>query len=117
MSARFVPEDTGRYCFSQDNGATGTGIISGWNACSQVWINKSRVAEVGYNSSNTPVGCVDLVGGEEVRLDLYNRHHNANLSRSFKSRPRWCFGGASNCTPDRKFEQNQLQAQKGKSWP
>jgi len=117
MSARFVPEDSGRYCFSQDNGATGTGIISGWNACSQIWVNKSRVVEVGYSSSNTPVGCVDLVGGQEMRLDLYNRHHNANLSRSFKSKPRWCYGGASNCAPDRKFEQNQLQAQKGKSWP
>ena len=117
MSAELVAEDTGRYCFSQDNGSTGTGIASGWNACGQVWINQSRVAEVGYNSSNTPVGCVDLTAGESYRLDLYNRHHNANLSRSFISRPRWCFGGASDCTPVRKLEQNQLKARQSTSWP
>jgi len=117
MSAKFVPEDSGRYCFSQDNGATGTGIISGWNACGQIWINKSRVAEVGYQSTNTPVGCVDLTGGEAVRLDFYNRHHNANVSRSFKSKPRWCYGGASNCSPSQQFEQNQLEALEPVNWP
>ena len=117
MSAKFVPEDTGRYCFSQDNGSTGTGIVSGWNACGQIWVNKSRVAEVGYRSSNTPTGCVELTGGEPVRLDFYNRHHNANASRSFKSRPRWCFGGGSDCSPSRKFEQNELEALKKVKWP
>jgi len=116
MSAKFVPEDTGRYCFSQDNGATGTSIVSGWNACSQVWVNKQRVSEVGYQSSNTPSGCVTLEGGVPIRLDLYNRHHNANLSRSFQSSPRWCYGGASDCTADRKFQQNELQALKSVSW-
>ena len=117
MSAKFVPEDSGRYCFSQDNGATGTGIVSGWNACGQIWINKSRVVEVGYQSTNTPVGCIDLTADEPVRLDFYNRHHDWNVGRSFKSRPRWCFGAAGPCTPDRKFEQNQLEALKPVHWP
>ena len=116
LSAKFVPEDTGRYCFSQDNGATGTGIVSGWNSCSQVWINKSRVAEVGYHSTNTPVGCIDLVAGQPARLDLYNRFHNANLARSFQSQPRWCYGGAGDCAPYRKFEQNELEALKSTKW-
>jgi len=116
MSAKFVPEDTGRYCFSQNNGSTGSGIINGWNACSQVWVNQNRVVEVGYSGSNTPVGCVDLSGGQAIRLDFFNRHHNANLGRSFKSMPRWCFGGDADCSPNRKFEQNELEALKSKSW-
>ena len=97
-------------------GATGTGIRSGWNACNQIWVNQQRVAEVGYQSSHTPSGCVTLAAGLPIRLDLYNRHHNANLSRSFKSSPRWCYGGASDCTPDRKFQQNELEALKSAQW-
>ncbi len=110
MSAEFTADATGRYCFGQDNGSTGTGIASGWNACGQVWIDKSRVAEVGYNSASQPAGCVDLNKDQSYRLDVYNRHHNANLSRSFISRPRWCFGGTSDCVPNRQFEQNELKA-------
>ncbi len=110
MSAEFTADAAGRYCFSQDNGSTGTGIAQGWNACAQVWVNKNIVSEVGHDSALLRQGCVDLATNQTIRLDLYNRHHNANLSRSFISRPRWCFGGQSDCTPDRKFEQNQLKA-------
>lgn len=117
MSATFVAEDTGRYCFSQDNGATGTGIATGWNACSQVWVNQSRVVEQGFDSSNTRVGCVNLTADQVVRLDFYDRHHNANVSRSFIARPRWCYGGTGNCTPTRSFEQGQLTARSSLAWP
>lgn len=110
MSAEFLVPESGRYCFSQDIGATGTSIVTGRNACGQVWLNKSIVAEVGFNSSNTPVGCVDLDKNERYRLDFYNRHHNANVFRSFISRPKWCYGLNDDCTPDRNFEQNRLIA-------
>lgn len=111
MSAEFTPSQTGTYCFRQNTGATGNGIVQAVNSCGQIWINKSRVSEVGYSiSANTPTGCVSLTAGVPVRLDIFNRHHDANLSKSFISHPRWCFGGGSNCTPDRKFEQNQLKA-------
>lgn len=110
MSAEFTADAAGRYCFSQDNGSTGTGIAQGWNACSQVWVNKNIAAEVGHDSALLRQSCVDLATNQTIRLDLYNRHHNANLSRSFISRPRWCFGGQGDCTADRKFEQNQLKA-------
>ncbi len=110
MSAELTADATGRYCFGQYNGSYGWEIAEGWNACGQVWINKQRVAEVGYHSDLKPSGCVDLVKGQSYRLDIYNRHHNANLSRSFISHPTWCFGGQGDCTPDRKFEQNQLKA-------
>lgn len=110
MSAEFTADAAGRYCFSQDNGSTGTGIAQGWNACGQVWVNKVIVSEVGHDSALLREGCIDLQTDQTVRMDLYNRHHNANLSRSFISRPRWCFGGQDDCSPDRKFEQNQLKA-------
>ncbi len=117
MAGEFLVEETGRYCFAQNNGSTGTGIISGWNSCGQIWVNKNRVVEVGYSSSNTPVGCVDLNAGQRYRLDFYNRHHNANVSRSFISQPRWCFGGSGDCSPNRKFEQSQLVARKPTTLP
>lgn len=117
MAGEFLVEETGRYCFSQDNGSTGTGIISGWNSCGQIWVDKNRVVEVGYRSSNTPVGCVDLNAGQRYRLDFYNRHHNANVSRSFISQPRWCFGGSGNCSPNRKFEQSQMVAREPTTLP
>lgn len=111
MSAEFTPTATGTYCFQQNTGATGNGIVAGINACGQIWINKTIASEVGYSSSaNLPVSCRTLTAGVPVRLDIYNRHHDANLSKSYISHPRWCFGGGSNCTPDRKFEQNQLKA-------
>jgi hypothetical protein len=110
MSSEFIADRSGRYCFAADNGATGSSIITGWNACAQVWVDKSRVAEVGYQSDNRTSGCVDMVQGQSYRLDLYNRFHNANVSRSFMSNPRWCFGGSDDCTPDRKLEQQQLKA-------
>ena len=110
LSGEFTADASGRYCFSQDNGSSGSAIASGWNACGQVWIDKSRVAEVGYNSASKPQGCVDLVKGQTIRLDLYNRHHNANLTRSFISHPKWCFGGAEDCTPNLKLKQNDLRS-------
>lgn len=111
MSAQFTPTQTGTYCFAQRTGATGNGIVAGVNSCGQIWINKSIVSEVGYSSStNIPSGCVSMTAGTAYRLDIFNRHHDANLSKSFISHPRWCFGGSSTCTPDRKFEQNQLRA-------
>ena len=91
-------------------GANGTSIVTGRNACGQVWLNKSIVAEVGFDSSNTQVGCIDLDNNERHRLDFYNRHHNANVFRSFISRPKWCYGVDSDCSPDRNFEQNRLIA-------
>ncbi|MGI9281508.1 MAG: FAD-binding protein [Endozoicomonas sp.] len=110
LSGEFTAEASGRYCFSQDNGSTGSDIINGWNACGQVWVDKNLTAEVGYKGANKSQGCVDLVKGQSIRLDIYNRHHNANLSRSFISRPQWCFGGSENCTPDRQLEQNDLRS-------
>ncbi|MGI9274035.1 MAG: FAD-binding protein [Endozoicomonas sp.] len=110
LSGEFTAETSGRYCFSQENGSTGSGIASGWNACGQVWVDKSRVAEVGYRSDKKPQGCVDLVKGQKVRLDIYNRHHNANLSRSFISHPKWCYGGTEDCTPNRPIKQNDLRS-------
>jgi hypothetical protein len=109
MSANFTPTQTGTYCFSQNIGATGNGIVDGVNSCGEVWVNKALISKVGYSSTaNINSGCVSMTAGTAYRLDIYNRHHNANLSKSFISHPRWCFGAG--CTPDRKFEQNQLKA-------
>ncbi|MBN7798904.1 FAD-binding protein [Parahaliea mediterranea] len=111
FSAEFVAPATGRYCFGTDNGSPGTTIVTGRNSCSSVWINKSQVAEVGYNASpRRPAGCVDMVAGQSYRYDLYNRHHNANVSNSFVSHPSWCFGGDSDCEPVQALDQNDFIA-------
>ena len=110
MSAQLTPTTTGTYCFSQNIGSTGNGIVNGVNSCGQIWINKAIVSEVGYGGSNTYTGCVSMTANTNYRLDIFNRHHDANLSKSFISHPRWCFGGSTTCTPTRKFEQNQLRA-------
>ncbi|WP_101757709.1 hypothetical protein [Oceanicoccus sp. KOV_DT_Chl] len=110
LSAEFTAPTTGRYCFSKDNGTTGTAIVPGWNSCSSTWINKQRITEVGYGASWKPVGCVDLNAGQTYRLDLYSRHHNANVSRSFISKPRYCFGGDADCTPDIPIQQRDVRA-------
>ncbi|GAB3287230.1 FAD-binding protein [Parahaliea aestuarii] len=111
FSAEFVAPATGRYCFGTDNGSPGTSIITGRNSCSSVWINKAQVAEVGYNASpRRPSGCVDMVAGQSYRYDLYNRHHNANVSNSFVSHPTWCFGGSGDCVPQQALDQNDFIA-------
>lgn len=111
FSAEFVAPATGRYCFGTDNGSPGTGIVDGRNSCSNVWINKSMVAEVGYGASpRRPYGCVDMNAGQSYRFDLYNRHHNANVSNSFISHPTWCYGGGSDCVPSQALDQNDFKA-------
>jgi hypothetical protein len=110
MSAQMTPTASGTYCFGQNIGSSGNGIVAGVNSCGQIWINKAIVSEVGYGGSNTYSGCLSMTAGTTYRLDIYDRHHDANLTKSFISHPRWCYGGSSTCTPDRKFEQNQLKA-------
>ncbi|MEM9257158.1 MAG: FAD-binding protein [Pseudomonadota bacterium] len=113
FSAEFVAPKTGRYCFGTDNGSPGTSIVTGRNSCSSVWINKGMVAEVGYGASpRRPAGCVDMVEGQSYRFDLYNRHHNANVSNSFASHPTWCFGGSQDCEPKQGLDQNDFIAKK-----
>lgn len=113
FSGEFRAPATGRYCFGVDNGSPGTSIVTGRNSCSSAWINKSMVAEVGYGASpRRPSGCVDLNAGQSYRYDLYNRHHNANVSNSFASHPTWCFGGSSDCTPTQQLDQNDFIAKK-----
>lgn len=99
----------GTYCFSNDNESPGTGQDTGWNSCTQTWVDKTLRSEVGYNASpRTPVGCVALSAGTH-RLDWVSRYQGLFNYNSFVSKPRWCqVTSGSSCTPNREFEAFQL---------
>lgn len=105
----FMVAEAGRYCFSADNGSSGSGIISGRNSCLQVWAKEQRVAEVGYNSVQQNSSCIDLEQGAN-KLDISARYHNANWWRNFKMNVKWCKASGSSCTPNQALSPQQLQA-------
>lgn len=114
FTADFDFDQAGTYCFSVDNGSTGTGIIDGRNACMAAWVDQSRLAMTGYSavggSGGSPrTGCVTYTTPGYHRLDIAGRWHDANLWRSFKSRVRWCYNANGTCTPNQQIDRARLR--------
>lgn len=97
----------GMHCFSIDIGATGTGIVTGKNACGQVYVNAGtgsgqatrRLVETGYmaESATANQACVMLPAGEQP-FDIVFWYFN--IFERARLRVRHCAGGTSMCTPD-----------------
>ena len=113
FTADFDFDAPGTYCFSIDNGATGTSITSGRNACMTAWVDQTRVAMTGYSTvggsgSSPRTGCVTYTTPGEHRLDIAGRWHDANLWRSFKSQVRWCHSTSGSCTPSLPIDRSRV---------
>jgi FAD/FMN-containing dehydrogenase len=115
FTANFMAPQAGRYCFSVDNGATGSDIISGRNACLAAWWNQSRITQTGYSTAGGSGGsprtaCVNVTTPGANQLDLVGRWHDANIWRNFRMQVKYCFGGGANCTPNTILPRNLLHA-------
>jgi hypothetical protein len=91
----------GTHCFSIDIGATGTDIITGKNACGQVYAGDAQppaLAETGYEAktSGPATGCIDVAADKNVELDIVFWYFN--IFEQAKLLVRHCAGAA--CTPD-----------------
>ncbi|MCC6998292.1 MAG: hypothetical protein IT370_26995 [Deltaproteobacteria bacterium] len=111
FSVRFTGKlslaSAGMHCFSIDIGATGTGIVTGKNACGQVYVNAGtgsgqatrRLIETGYQAESATANqaCVMLPAGEQP-FDIVFWYFN--IFERARLRVRHCAGGTSMCTPD-----------------
>jgi hypothetical protein len=105
FSGRFNFTPIGTYCFSVDNGATGSDIVGGRNSCLNLWIDQTRRAQTGYSTAggagaSPRTGCVSITQPGWRRLDIGSRYHDANLGRNFKMRLRYCRTTGTSCTPN-----------------
>jgi hypothetical protein len=115
FTANFDAKQAGTYCFSVDNGATGSDIISGRNACLSAWWKGSRIAQTGYSTAggsgaSPRTGCVNVTTPGLNQLDFTGRWHDANIWRNFRMQVKYCYGGASTCTPNQIVPRELLQA-------
>ncbi|MCA9384755.1 MAG: FAD-binding protein [Candidatus Magasanikbacteria bacterium] len=99
----------GTYCFSNENESPGTAQDTGWNSCSQTWVDKNLRTEVGYNANpRTPVSCQTLSAGNH-RIDFVHRFQGFLNGNSFAAHPRWCQASpGGTCTPNREFERHLM---------
>jgi FAD/FMN-containing dehydrogenase len=114
LSGNFNFNQTGTWCFSVNNGATGSDIIGGRNACLNLWVNQARVAQTGYStvggSGGSPrTGCVSITTPGWRRLDVSGRYHDANLGRNYRMQVRYCRTTGTSCTPNLPIPQSMVQ--------
>ena len=111
FSVRFrgtIDLDAGPHCFSIDIGATGTDIISGKNACGQLYLGPgdAALAETGFDAASADAyhACATTTAGK-TELDIVFWYFN--ILETAKLVVRTCDGAA--CTPDQPLDLMRLE--------
>jgi hypothetical protein len=109
--------EDGQHCFRIDIGATGTGIVSGKNACGQVYVDAgpgpgqatTRLIETGFEAASVDANeaCLTLPAGA-YPIDIVFWYFNV-LERA-RLEVRYCAGGAGPCAPDTPLTPDVLHA-------
>lgn len=115
FTAMFNAEQPGTYCFSVDNGATGSDIVGGRNACLAAWWNQQRIVQTGYSTAggsgaSPRTGCVSVSSPGRYQLDFTGRWHDANVWRNFRMRTKYCYTTGSSCVPNMDIPRTLLEA-------